>query len=862
MNNIKKYLIECGYTETVLDGTDVKFESDTLSSFVNKWQHHTGLRQFVEFAAHFNLTPYSGNRDCLLFKLVANGSSVRNTVIGGFNADRQEFELSGTRLNPSEISSALNSQDEWLQNIIELGGLASNSDIFNVEGDESSPSYFRIQMNHSKTETVLEQFIRKWWISVQGSALPTSVSIEKYFVEIFANNGGNNDGWIREYRAYNELSVEEKIFSDTVIKELWTKPTTSVASIKKGIMSGEDYRSSEPELIEFTRQLARGASPELYKQSVKLLNQLVEEGKISRRYWATTNRVFASLHPTQFSTTVSEKALRKVYQYLDARFKLKLKDQNTLDWYGLNQELLSEIQPRLKDVMDTSAINVTLWFIYESISESLEVRELASHYGDKSLDTPPNQILFGPPGTGKTYHTIEAAVQAAEPNFYHSLQIEASIGATNEQRIQLQSKFKELSDSKRIRFVTFHQSYGYEEFVEGLAASSVDGQISYAVKTGIFKEICEQASRGVEESNDPFEIALDTMKSKLEEDTELTLSTQRGKTFNVQYHGNTTFRAFPHETVNEDLGNGYPVSIDSVRKLYRGADFKEFYNPSYVKAILEHLINNYSVPRESVVKAEESKNFVLVIDEINRGNISKIFGELITLIEQSKRAGESEALEVTLPHSGQKFSVPKNLYIIGTMNTADRSLAMMDTALRRRFDFVEMMPRPELLKGTVIEGIDLEKLLSVLNQRLEILYDREHTLGHAFFMPIKALVDAGDQVKAFKALVSVFQNKIIPLLEEYFFEDWSKIRMVLADNQKKEASLQFVREHKKESKELDALFGRNHNLDQYGQQVVKYTVSASTDDVWTNAQAYIGIYQPNDERNTPVAEATEEVVSL
>ena len=164
----------------------------------------------------------------------------------------------------------------------------------------------------------------------------------------------------------------------------------------------------------------------------------------------------------------------------------------------------------------------------------------------------------------------------------------------------------------------------------------------------------------------------------------------------------------------------------------------------------------------------EQKPHVLIIDEINRGNISRIFGELITLIEPSKRAGNDEAIEVTLPYSKEPFSVPNNLYIIGTMNTADRSLALMDTALRRRFDFIEMMPLPGLVTDD-LEGVNVRKMLEVMNQRIEVLYDREHTLGHAFLMNLHSIDD----------LRQAFKNKILPLLEEYFYDDWQKIRWVL-----------------------------------------------------------------------------------
>ena len=186
----------------------------------------------------------------------------------------------------------------------------------------------------------------------------------------------------------------------------------------------------------------------------------------------------------------------------------------------------------------------------------------------------------------------------------------------------------------------------------------------------------------------------------------------------------------------------------------------------------------------------------MIIDEINRGNISKIFGELITLIEPSKRAGQPEALSVMLPYSKDSFSVPSNLHIIGTMNTADRSLAMMDTALRRRFDFREMMPDYSLLDSEEVGSINLGYLLRTMNERIEYLYDREHTLGHAFFMPVTELESEDER---FQMLSSVFANKVLPLLEEYFFEDWEKIRLVLGDNQKQDKKLHFCRSLRSQS---------------------------------------------------------------
>ena len=261
-------------------------------------------------------------------------------------------------------------------------------------------------------------------------------------------------------------------------------------------------------------------------------------------------------------------------------------------------------------------------------------------------------------------------------------------------------KDEESSHFKRYAFVTFHQSYSYEEFVEGIRPilNRDSQEVAYELRHGIFREICELARK------DP---------------------------------------------------TGAPYAI--------------------------------------------------FIDEINRGNISKILGELITLIEEDKREGAKNELEATLPYSKDRFTVPRNLDIYGSMNTADRSLVPIDNALRRRFTFYELMPKPELLSSITFNEVEinLSLLLEVMNERIEALYDREHMIGHAYF-----LSGNGTSISA-QELPAVFRYKIIPLLTEYFFDDWVKVRKVLADDRAEE-SLQFVHEQSGNSFGKNNVYRMNH----------------------------------------------------
>ena len=219
-------------------------------------------------------------------------------------------------------------------------------------------------------------------------------------------------------------------------------------------------------------------------------------------------------------------------------------------------------------------------------------------------------------------------------------------------------------------------------------------------------------------------------------------------------NGQIAFTTFHQNYAYEDF-------IEGIRPTVKGSEVRYEIRDGIFKQLAD------------AAKDDPDRPYVLIIDEINRGNIAKIFGELITLIEDSKRLGESDEKTAILPYSHKSFGVPSNLYIIGTMNTADRSIQILDTALRRRFTFVEMMPETshEFI-STDIEGINCQQILESMNRRIFALQDRERQIGHTYFFDVKTV----DQ------LAEVFQNRVIPLLQEYFFADWSKIKAVLGDN--------------------------------------------------------------------------------
>ena len=400
---------------------------------------------------------------------------------------------------------------------------------------------------------------------------------------------------------------------------------------------------------------------------------------------------------------------------------------------------------------------------------------------NKTPAIPLNQILFGAPGTGKTYHTKKMAVEIINGK-----------KEKDRSREEINKEYEELIEAGQIVFTTFHQSLSYEDFIEGIKPETIDGNVTYEVKEGIFKQLCSQAIEQKPKNSDieiyDFDEGWNDLIAEVEQnflsDSMLLLPifTQDKGVYVTEITDNGNLKIKPK---NSRLDIDYIVSYNRTKKLreafpdlsvVKNID-KEFRsviggsNSTAYWAVLNY-INNKIKENNKNIDFEETKNHVLIIDEINRGNVSAIFGELITLLEEDKRKGNPEHTEVKLPYSGDNFSVPNNVYIIGTMNTADRSVEALDTALRRRFSFVEMQPKPGILsdkKYVKYKDVDLSKLLETINKRIEVLIDKDHQIGHSYFIGIQDLED----------LRRTFKDKIIPLLEEYFYGDFGKIGLVL-----------------------------------------------------------------------------------
>lgn len=442
----------------------------------------------------------------------------------------------------------------------------------------------------------------------------------------------------------------------------------------------------------------------------------------------------------------------------------------------------------------------------------------------KSPDLGPlNIIFYGPPGTGKTYSTQRRAIEIIESSSRSSLSPE-----------EVGEKFREYREQGRIEFLTFHPSYSYEEFVEGFRYDE-DKKVP-VLNRGIFEEMCRRAEgsddAGVEAGGRVWKVSLGERQGdqgifeRCMENREIAVGWLHGidltdkdgekvaELFREHHPGSTAQST--NRLVNEMREGDYVAIYDSPKTIraigvvtggyeYRG-DEDGYHHTRPVKWLdkqvrqIWDLNGNTNLTLTTIYElwrimpsklttllpdspvSKDAEPYVLVIDEINRGNISRIFGELITLLEPDKRLGAPNELSVRLPYSKKTFAVPSNLYIIGTMNTADRSIALLDVALRRRFEFEEMMPDVEVIQEALNENVEAEgselstgqldmicSVFEILNARITALLDRDHQIGHSYFLGIASMHDLRDTL----------YRRVFPLLQEYFYNDPERLERLL-----------------------------------------------------------------------------------
>lgn len=553
-------------------------------------------------------------------------------------------------------------------------------------------------------------------------------------------------------------------------------------------------------------------------------------GKMSTRPWThelLEGNLIVVLDKYQYYGIAVAKSTYK-YKENDIEFNGKI-------WPSINVEFLHKLEKPVNHNMSITHTNPATFFMLNGLGFSAKetfkfikksfpeaISKVVKYMGidttvaiyptdnDGIKNIPMNTILYGPPGTGKTYSTIDESIKILEPDF------------SDDDRQKMKEKFSEYQKAQRVFFTTFHQNMAYEDFIEGikpLEPGDDNEFLGYEIKDGLFKIACVEATFNYIQSNFKqdktvsnildFNSLFDKLYETISSNESTVLATKSGGkiTAGITTQGNFIIN---HKESNRQ----YTVSRDRLSKL-----FEKYPNPDTISNVQDafrkviggcnstaywSILKELSILRDKnsgsiisktseqsdiiyddkrkivqqywdkkeydVLDKDYSKPYVFIIDEINRGNVAQIFGELITLIEDDKRMGKLETIYAELPYSKHSFSIPPNLYIIGTMNTADRSVEALDTALRRRFSFIAKHPEPNKLKITE-DSIDLPSMLQALNTRLEILKDNDHTIGHAWLMNVKNL----DQLQL------VFGNKILPLLQEYFYNDYEKLGLVLGD---------------------------------------------------------------------------------
>ena len=566
------------------------------------------------------------------------------------------------------------------------------------------------------------------------------------------------DGWLNNYKKYVPNFIEEaktkvswQDWDKGVFSEFFERSNDQcVSSLRQGYFTKEEQDRIKLNwneiyvLLKIIAENQENPQWEVYKELKTKIRQYTSQDRK-----AATNRLVASLQPNLISTIVSEGDLGDLINKINTYTTSNISTEG--DWFKRSYNVCNLFQQVLEPENNMDIITYP-WQLLEHLREinsSLIEKQKGMESIIKLVQANKNLILTGAPGTGKTYKTAEIAVAL----------IDGSNKLPNK-RVDVMNRYKTLINEKQIAFTTFHQSLDYEEFIEGLKPELDDNtkEMTYQVKEGIFKEICERAKEKTSMAS--LNDAIEQFKESCSENI-VKVKNKSGTEFSVTYRGGKTFRVRSDNSEAEE-GRDFPANIDAIKKMYQGNE-AGIYNKTYVWGILKYLRENYSVTNYSVDNTD--KKYLLIIDEINRGNISKIFGELITLLEKDKRIGEENEITVTLPYSQETFGVPSNLFIIGTMNTADRSIGHIDYAIRRRFSFLSLKSDRNVISsydkydnGTKEKAENLfDEIKDFISSYINADLDAEDLMiGHSYF-----LCKTADDLKM------RLEFEMIPLIEEY-----------------------------------------------------------------------------------------------
>lgn len=863
-------------TKIILEGRMADFDLRLMNEFLEKWS--------VQRISEMTIDEYSkrGNQNTLTywleFKLknygsIKGGSSYkfgifsRNDSGKGSNDNTRmsDFKYSWSRKYGQNAEKAFNNIKTSILKVIKLSMEGKITEIEKIDLPDVLKWKIAFLYHNHKTPKILMIFSKKILNYLTGKNLGFADSYEILLKKINSNDIYDYSEIL--WQKWDNFKNSKKL---EFIKNLEVNQTLEIQLGKddnwfRSYGSIENYFKSGLPSLKIFRHYAkeRRVNKDTDKNIKTFILFTLKNDFIAGCYTTgAPNQEFDEKNQPYFSYELCD-AIIYFDKPIDKTSMEKILGTKIEGGQRYNNETFGEYEELISKIIDLKYLKEENIMILDKRT-NFPKPENGENGENKMSKSPLNLILYGPPGTGKTYNTINKALEiivekekdndvVCDKTIYEIKNILNKDVPSNEERKILQEAFKFFKEKGQIEFITFHQSYSYEDFVEGIKPippfEEDNEEMIFKTKHGIFKKTCEEALKKSEISKNSrfFRMALGRQNEKPFERVNYCIKNNligigydgfkydlsnhkdhesiKNSNNNEQKTGSGQLDIFVNQLEKGDylfitVGNKDIVGLCKVTGEYFFDEYpheimKGFEHQRKVTWLSENIALDVSVlgwetvPSETItairseinfdeINMAVNKNFVLIIDEINRGNISKIFGELITLIEDDKRLGEENEMTVTLPYSKQAFGVPTNLHIVGTMNTADRSIALMDMALRRRFSFQEMMPRYDVLEGIKVEKdgkeIIISELLKKINERIEFLYDRDHTIGHAYFIKLKDMKDD----EQYKELCSTFANKIIPLLQEYFYEDWEKIQIVLGDHIK-----QYKKEEKDECKEWD-----------------------------------------------------------